>query len=91
MKTLVLCLLLFGGCSGIVSVEHHKDFMGPQWWEITDGKTSVSIYNGDCCCVAGKIADTAAARINRGEYEWPIESQRWNELIRVMCGELIEK
>lgn len=96
MKPLILFLTLtcaafafVAGCSSnIVSVNHHRPFMAPDSWDIIDGACTISVYNGNCCCIAGRIADTVAARINRREYEWPIDSLEWIDLRTRVCAEL---
>ena len=92
--TIVLIALSFAGCSqGIVSVDKDSGWpWGPDAWNITDGKNTVSLYNGDCCCVADQIADTVAARINRGEYPWPMtEAEFDTEYLPKVCREIIKR
>lgn len=91
--TIVPIALSFAGCSqGIVSVDHDSGWpWGPDAWNITDGVRSIGIYNGNefCCCDAGRVADTVAARINRREYDWPIDSLAWIGLREQVCKELL--
>jgi hypothetical protein len=44
--------------------------MGPDTWEATDGKISVSYYNGNCCCVAEKVLESLAKQANNKKLDW---------------------
>lgn len=70
MKTYcIFWLSLSVGCAE-VRVKTHHGWMGPNTWEATDGKTSVSYYNGSCCCVAEKVLHSLAEKANRNELDW---------------------
>lgn len=72
MKRLLLmvcCVCLLSGCAG-VTVKTHHGWMGPDTWEATDGKVSVSYYNGNCCCVAEEVLQTLADKANSGQFDW---------------------
>jgi hypothetical protein len=69
---LICCIFLLcvsTGCAE-VRVKTHHGWMGPDTWEATDGKVSVSYYNGDCCCVAEKVLENLAALANKELLDW---------------------
>jgi hypothetical protein len=70
---LIICSIIFVGaftaCAD-VRVKTHHGWMGPSTWEATDGKISVSYYNGNCCCVAEQVLKNLAEKANRHELDW---------------------
>jgi uncharacterized protein YceK len=74
MRYLVLIVLmtaaLLTGCGG-VHVKHHMGFMGPETWEATDGKVSVSSYRGTCW-ETEKMLQNVADKANKGIVDWPL-------------------
>jgi len=69
MACCIFLLCVSSGCAE-VRVKTHHGWMGPDTWEATDGKTSVSYYNGNCCCVAEKVLESLAAQANNKKLDW---------------------
>lgn len=59
---------LLTGCG--VRVKEHWGFMGPSTYEATNGKISVTYYNGACCCVAEQVLENLADYANSGKLDW---------------------
>jgi len=60
---------LLAGCVR-VEVKTHHGWTGPDTYEATDGKVSVTYYNGLCCCVAKQVLESLAGKANAGKLDW---------------------
>lgn len=69
MACCIFWLCVSTGCAE-VRVKTHHGWMGPNTWEATDGKVSVSYYNGNCCCVAEKVLENLAEQANKKTLDW---------------------
>lgn len=76
LKKLILAIAVISlnaGCAlgKEVKVKTHYNLFGPTVWEATDGTTSVTYYNGNCCCVAEEVLESLARQANQNELHWP--------------------
>jgi hypothetical protein len=88
---LVLCAASVS-CAG-VRVKTHHGFMGPNVFEATDGKVSVSYYNGNCCCVAEKVLESLAKQANSGMLDWNLmQFKEFRErVLKEECDKMLGK
>jgi len=66
---LVLMYLSLDGCNSLTLKTHHG-WLGPNVYELTDGKISITYYDGDCCCIARDVLKEIKRRVEEDNLEW---------------------
>lgn len=53
-----------------VKLYEENGYGGPTIWTASNGRVSVSYYNGQCCCIAKYVLQNLADDSNAGVFDW---------------------
>jgi len=76
-----------------LSLKTHHGWLGPNVYELTDGKISITYYDGDCCCIARDVLKEIKRRVEEDNLEWGLfnDSLYTKNYLSQLCQEMRAK